>query len=207
MDNTFKFHIKKIRNNPIVDFLQTIVISLIIVIVLYTLVITPNEVEGSSMEPNFHTGERVYTNRVSEWLGETPFGKSLGLDYAIGDIIVFKGPSMDAPLIKRVIGIQGNTIELKDKKVYVNGKEIIEDYLPAGLLTNSGTFMKEGEIKKIPNNHYFVMGDNRTVSLDSRYIQVGFIDRDWVLGKVVARVWPLEKLSIIHGQEYKTISY
>lgn len=194
--------LKVIKDSPIVDFLQTIVISLVIVIVLYTLVITPNEVEGSSMEPNFFTGERVYTNRLSEWLGSTPFGKSLGLDYHIGDIIVFKSPSMDAPLIKRVIGMPGDSIELKDKKVYVNGKEIVEEYLPQGLTTGSGTYMKEGEVKTVPDNHYFVMGDNRTVSLDSRYIQVGFIDRAWILGKVVARVWPLDKLGIIQGHEY-----
>src|SRR5690606_17557075 len=94
--------IKK-RAHPVMDCLQSFTLAIIFSILIFS-IFTPSEVEGSSMEPNFHNGERVYTNRLPQWFSETSVGDFLNLDYSRGDVIVFYKPGMTGSLIKRVIG-------------------------------------------------------------------------------------------------------
>lgn len=197
-DNT-PFSEKK-EKSALVDFLQSVTLAIIFSIIIFS-VVTPSEVEGSSMEPNFHNGERVYTNRLPQWFSEGGLSKSLSLTYDRGDVIVFYKPGMSGSLIKRVIGLPGDTVELKNGQFYVNDQHLVEDYLDPDLYTKSGTFLAEGEVKQVPEDSYFVAGDNRAVSNDSRFI--GFIKKEWMQGKVIFRLWPLDKFGIIHAGEYQ----
>jgi signal peptidase I len=106
-----------------------------------------------------------------------------------GDIVVFKGPEQAQgqvkDLIKRVIGLPGDTVEAHDGKVFVNGKAINEPYLGPGITTGPL------EPQKIPANHYWVMGDNRGNSKDSRFF--GPIDKSLIIGRAFVRVWPVSR--------------
>ncbi len=186
------------KENPIIDFLQSITIALFLSIILFSL-ITPSEVEGSSMEPNFHTGERVYINRLPQWFSETGIGQVFNLNYSRGDVIVFNKPGLGKSLIKRIIGLPGDIIEIKNGHIYINEDLIIENYIPDQVETTGGTFMREGERVTVDSDSYFVFGDNRPVSEDSRML--GLIKRDWMLGKVVFRIWPFDKLGVISQGE------
>lgn len=191
-----KSHLK----DSIIDFFQSVAIALALSAFLFIVVLTPNEVEGSSMQPNYYSGDRLYTNKLSHWLNGTTLGSTLDLNYKRGDVVVVDKPGLGLSLIKRVIGLPGERVEIKDGKVYINGEELIEGYLGEEVLTYGGTFLKENEEVTIPEHHYFVMGDNRRVSNDSRYI--GFIDQEWISGKIFLRIWPLDKFGVIGTGEY-----
>lgn len=190
------------KAHPVVDFLQSFTLAIIFSILIFS-IFTPSEVEGSSMEPSFHNGERVYTNRLPQWLSDTSIGDFLNLNYNRGDVIVFYKPGMTGSLIKRVIGLPGDEVLLSNGKFYVNGQLLDEKYISDDLITKEGTFLKEGESVIVPEDNYFVAGDNRGVSNDSRYI--GFIKKDWMQGKVVFRLWPLDKFGLISSGEYALV--
>jgi signal peptidase I len=190
----------------VLDVLQTLVISLSICVVIYIFIATPNQIEGESMEPNFFEGEIILTNKLSEWLGPTDIGKKLGLDYNKGDVVVFQKPGYN-DYLKRVIAVAGDKIKLVDGYVYVNGNKLNEEYLPPATFTRGGSFLKEnGDEKTVPEGKYFVMGDNRANSHDSRYSDIGFVDRTWFKGKVILRYWPINKFTVINGVTYDTDS-
>lgn len=203
---------EKKEKSALIDFLQSVTLAIIFSFIIFSIV-TPSEVDGPSMEPTFYNGERVYTNRLPQWFSTTDFGKSTGLDYNRGDVIVFFKPTMGSSLIKRVIGLPGDTIKIENGKVYVNGKLLVEDYLPKDTYTKPGS-LKEGQEYKveledtdikgnkvIDQDVFFVMGDNRAVSNDSRYI--GFIKREWMQGKVIFRLWPLDKFGVLNQGKYE----
>lgn len=178
----------------ILDFTQSVVIALTLCAFLFIFIITPNEVEGNSMLPNYYTGDRLYTNKLTYWLGNSDFGKQLGLNYQRGDVVVVDKPGMNLSLIKRIIGLPGERIRLVDGYVYINGEKLNEFYLEAGMRSLPGTFLQQNDEKVIPNDNFFVMGDNRTVSNDSRYI--GFINERWISGRIFLRIWPLDKAGL-----------
>lgn len=187
----------KVKNN-ITDFLQSVVIAISVCIVIYIVVATPNQIEGLSMEPNFDNAEIVLTSKVHQWLGATEFGKSLGISYQRGDVIVFQKPGF-SDFIKRIVGMPGDKIELREGKVYINGEALNEPYLSNDVYTPGGTLLKDNDIAPltVPEGSYFAMGDNRTNSHDSRYSDIGFIKREWFKGKVLLRYWPLNKFEVV----------
>ena len=161
-------------------------------------VIKPFLVPTSSMANTIQQNERVLVDCVTFHL----FGIHRG------DIIVFKVPTSvsTTPLLKRVIGLPGDTLSLRDDRVYVNGKLLNEPYLrlPDGSLTptsaapNYGTPSEPWSLEQpytVPAGRYFVMGDNRTKSDDSRYW--GTVSRSAVIGRVFAIYWPLSHIKIL----------
>jgi len=143
-------------------------------------------IPSGSMEPTLKVNDRVLVNKLSYKLH--PIHR--------GDIVVFKRPPSEASdptikdLIKRVIGLPGETIEERAGYVYINGVQLKEPYLPPdaqGVTTSLPPL-------KIPANQYFVMGDNRTNSKDSRFI--GTIPRSLIVGRAFIRVWPLSKIRL-----------
>lgn len=190
------------------DFLENFIVALALSLVIYLLFVIPNNVEGQSMEPNFHEGEMILTNKVIQWLGPTKIGKALEYDYQRGDVVIVM--SHGTKLIKRIVAVGGDVLLIQNNKLYVNGFEIEEQYLPTTVRTRiietSNKLFDEGENIVVPANNYFVMGDNRENSKDSRFIDVGFIPRNTLIGKVFMRYWPLDKFGIIRTGEYLEIN-
>mgnify|MGYP002859383884 FL=1 len=211
-NNTETNFSEKKEKSVLIDFLQSVTLAIIFSFIIFS-IITPSEVDGPSMEPTFYNTERVYTNRLPQWFSTTDIGKALGLGYNRGDVIVFFKPTMGSSLIKRIVGLPGDTIKIEEGKVYVNGQLIVENYLPEDIYTKPGN-LREGQEYKvqleetdtngnqiIDQDVFFVMGDNRAVSNDSRYI--GFVKREWMQGKVIFRLWPLNKFGIINPGDYE----
>jgi len=190
-----------------VDFIQTIVIALAFSLVLYFAFLVPSVVVGPSMEPNYYTDDLLFGDKMIQWLGETAIGERLDYNYKRGDVIIFS--HQDTNLIKRVIATQGDTVSLKNQKVFVNGKEIVEEYLPQSRETSIAfgpiAFIAEEEVVTVPEDSYFVLGDNRRVSKDSRYAEVGFISRSQVKGKIFLKYWPIKEFQIIKQGEYQEL--
>lgn len=125
---------------------------MVAVVLLFTqYIVPPYVVNGQSMEPNFHTGDRVITDQAIFKLFEQP---------QRDEVIILKEPQTGEVLIKRVIGLPGDTVEVRDSTVYVNGDALNEPFIQFKTDYNYGPFL-------VPPGEYFVMGDNRSNSLDS----------------------------------------
>jgi len=143
-------------------------------------------VDGASMEPTFHTN-----NRIVLWKSAYLFSEPRR-----GDVIVFRYPGdTSRDFIKRIIGTPGDTVEIRSGYVYVNGREIKEDYLQSFPLYDFSA-------QKVPQGSYFVLGDNRNNSMDSRDKSVGFVPRTYIIGKAELVFYPLNDFHIIRDQRY-----
>ncbi len=169
------------------DFIETIVIALAIFVVVYRFLFQPHQVKGNSMYDNFHDGEYLLTDKVSYRFHEP----------ARDDVIVFKAPgNEDYDYIKRVIGLPGDKVEVKGGHVFLNGQQLDESgYLDPRIVTHAGVFAKEGQTVTVPQTEYFVMGDNRNNSSDSR--EWGLVPQANIVGKAWVRYWPLNRLGLI----------
>ena len=175
----------------ILSFLETVVFALVISIVLYIFIMTPHEVVGNSMHPTYKNGEYLMANKVT-YRFKSP---------QRGDVIIFKYSSTQ-DFIKRIIGLPGDTVMLKDGQLYINDQLLEESaYLDDSVYTNGGDFLKEGESKKVPEGEYFVCGDNRPHSSDSRTF--GPIALDDIKGKAWIVYFPFPDFRIVHHQEYQ----
>jgi signal peptidase I len=204
-DNPFFDQPEGKKRNWFTFTLQSVVILISICIILYLFVITPNQITGPSMEPNFYSSQLVLTNRITQWIGSTPFGKSINLDYKVGDVVVFQKPGNNE-FVKRIVALPGDRVAIREGYVYVNNLKMLEEYLPPALYTRGGDFViNNGESVVVPEGHYFCLGDNRPVSNDSRYESIGFVNREWVKGKVIIKFWPLDSFGLVSTGEYQLI--
>jgi signal peptidase I len=177
----------------IYSIIETVVIALVIAIVLYMFIMTPHAVLGNSMYPTYKNGEYLMANKLVYRFGEP----------RRGDVIIFKY-SDTQDFIKRVIGIPGDSIMVKDGKVYVNGNQLDESaYLEETVYTSSGDYLAEGETIAIGDNEYFVLGDNRPHSSDSRTF--GPISVDQIKGKAWIVYLPLSEFRIVTHEDYGTL--
>ncbi len=174
---------RKSVGREILEWILCIAIALAITLLLRNFVFTLVRVDGASMEPTLKSGERLVMIR-------------LGYEPKAGDIVVVDPANgSSAPYIKRVIGMPGDVVELKTVQngtvqLYLNGMEKEEVYISSEIYPGNvglGSYV-------VPENHVFVMGDNRPNSRDSRDASVGFIPFDHVLGEAVFRLWPLDKI-------------
>lgn len=173
------------------DIIETIVVALAIFVVCYLFLFQPHQVKGNSMFPNFHDGEYILTDKVSYRLGLPQRG----------DVIVFKAPrNEEVDYIKRIIALPGEEVKVENGKVFINNRELPEVYLPADFSTLPGTFMTEGFINKVPLEAYFVLGDNRDHSSDSR--EWGFVKRNEIVGKAFFRYWPFARFGLLPKMKF-----
>lgn len=173
------------------DILESIVVALAIFVVVYLFAYQPHQVKGASMEPNFHDGEYILTNKF-EYRFEAP---------KRGDVIVFKSPqNPDIDFIKRIIGLPGDHIRLENNRFYINGQILEETYLAPTLYTYYGSYLREGQEIIVPEEDYFVSGDNRPRSSDSR--EWGPIHRSSIIGKSQLRYWPFDRFGLISKIDY-----
>lgn len=143
------------------------------------------------MYPNFHNNEYLLTNKLSYRLGKP--GR--------GDVVVFKAPkNQEYDYIKRIIGLPGEEIEIRSGKLYINDKLLDESYLPSEYRTSGGSFWREGLETPVPEGQYFVLGDNRSHSSDSR--EWGTVPLENIIGKAWLRYWPFNKLGLVREAKY-----
>lgn len=173
----------------LLDTVQTFLIAAAVFLVIYVFLFRPFEVKGESMYPNFYDKEYVLTNLIALRF-QNPVR---------GDVIVFKAPpDPEKDYIKRIIGMPGDTISIKDGVIYVNGTTLDESsYIKPDVKTYPGAFLSEGKTVKVPEKEYFVLGDNRLYSSDSR--EWGFVTKDAIIGDSMFVYWPLNRMRIINN--------
>lgn len=177
----------------ILEVIKVVVISLAIIVPVRYFLIQPFYVKGASMEPNFYDHQYLIIDEITYRFS----------DPQRGDIIVFRYPKDTSQyFIKRIIGLPGEQVEISNGQVFIynkdypNGKAIDEDmYLAGDVKTYDNRLIKLG------NNDYFVLGDNRTASMDSR--SFGPVARKYIIGRAWLRGWPLDKLSVFKTPDYQ----
>jgi len=175
------------------ELIKVVLISLAIIIPIRYYLIQPFYVKGASMEPNFYDREYLIIDEISYRFHEP----------ARGDIVVFRYPrDPEEYFIKRVIGLPGAKAQIKDGAVYVynqahpDGLRLDEAYLLAGTLT----YGLSGDVVTLSENEYYVLGDNRNASKDSR--SFGPVDKKFITGRVLLRGWPFNKVGVFSAPEY-----
>lgn len=179
-----------------VDIVETVVIALSIFLVVYLFLMQPHQVNGQSMVPTFESGEYVLTDKISYKIGVPQRG----------DVIVFHAPeAANCPkgtgcdFIKRILGLPGDIIEVKDDAIWVNGTKANEPYIPDSFETLPGAYTK-GRAVQLGPNEYFVAGDNRPYSSDSR--AWGPITYNEIVGRAFFRYWPMDKVGKVEHFSY-----
>ncbi len=175
--------------------LRDLVFALMIAALVVVFVVQPVKVEGTPMLPRLHDGERIFVNKLI-YYDDYRWAPKV----ARGDIVVFWFPDDPSKsYIKRVIGLPGDTVEIHQGVVEVNGKDLDETYLDPRLnvshRSQPATFVKP--------NYYFVMGDNRDNSSDSRIW--GLVPKKYVYGKALFRYWPLTNASVIRHENFSPV--
>lgn len=163
--------------------LQIVIIALGLAILIRAFIAEPRFIPSDSMLPTLHIGDRVVVEKISYYL-ESP---------KTGDIVVFSPPeqlqeqgfTQDQAFIKRIIGLPGQTVTVKKGLVYLNDKALVEKYIAEPPQYQWGPY-------RVPENQYFVMGDNRNNSNDSS--QWGFLPKQNIIGRAIVRFWPLGRI-------------
>lgn len=171
----------------LLDTVQTLLLVFAVFLVIYIFLFRPFQVSGNSMYPTFSDKQYILTNIITLRFGNPQRG----------DVVVFKAPlDPKKDYIKRVIGIPDDTVSIKDGDVYVNGVLLDQRaYLDPGVKTYGGSFLRENTAVVVPQDSYFVMGDNRSGSSDSR--EWGFVPIKLVIGKSMFVYWPIDKMQLI----------
>jgi signal peptidase I len=174
------------------DFFKSLVIDVVVAVILAAIVlffIRPTIVKQTSMENTLHENDYMIMYRQAY--------RSHGPER--GDIIIFQSSMPDENtgqnklLIKRVIGLPGDDLSIINDQLYLNGSPYEEDYLKDGY-TPAFETPAEGETYTVPDNMYFVMGDNRAGSIDSRRSEVGMVSPEQIEGKVILRLFPFNRI-------------
>lgn len=169
-----------IRELLIDTFKLVIVVFIILFLMIYVVSVT--QVVGNSMKSTLNDGDVLILSKASYRIFDVKRGDIISLDYEDTKY-----------LIKRVIGLPGDSIKIIDNVLYINGEVYEEDYLDEGL-DYPDFHLSDLGYDTIPEDMYLVLGDNREDSLDSR--DIGLISKDSVNGKIVLRIWPINKISL-----------
>jgi len=173
------------------EIVKIVVISLIIIIPIRLYVIQPFIVEGDSMMPNFHDGEYLIVDEISYRFNSPQRG----------DVVIFHPPSDPKNyFIKRIIGLPGETVELREGKIYIYNSEY-----PDGIRLNEANYLTQSSINEeslveLADDQYYVVGDNRDNSLDSR--RIGPITSVSIKGRAFFRAFPFNSINLLRTPEY-----
>lgn len=179
----------------ILEFFKIVIISLVIILPIRYFIIQPFYVKGASMEPTFHDHQYLIIDEIGYRFNEPKRG----------DIVVFRYPQNPQEyFIKRVIGLPGERVEVRDGSVYVYNDKYPEGFVldeSAYLADNIKTYDLSEEIVTLRDSEYFVLGDNRNASKDSR--SFGPVNKSFLTGRVMFRGWPFNQITVFHTPEYK----
>lgn len=182
---------KKSVGQSLREWIQVIVIALIIALPVRFFIAEPFIVQGASMDPTFSTGQFLIVDRVT-YRFEKP---------SRGDVIVFKYPNNPSLYyIKRIIGLPGETVQVKQGKVFITNAEHPESFELTEPYVSAAHISTDSESETLNTTQYFVMGDNRAESSDSRIW--GPLDKTLIVGRPIVRLVPLNTLGVFPG-EYK----
>lgn len=180
--------------NAFFDFLQGIVVFMAVLVMVYLFILSPQEISGSSMDPTFKNSELILTNKI-EYKFSPP---------QRGDVIIFKSPkNKEVDYIKRIIGLPGDTVKLENSTFIVNGQPVKEPYIGPDVFTAGSDYLQEGSEITVPEGMYFVAGDNRPHSSDSR--EFGPIPFTDIIGKALLRYWPTTRAGMVTHYRYDNI--
>lgn len=166
-------------NLELKEWIQSAVIAIVLAFIIKMFLFDFVMVQGSSMFPTLVEGDRLIVNKIGYTIGEPDYGDIVILSY-----------SDSVEYVKRVIGKGGDTIEIKNMVVYRNGEPLEEDYI------NTDPYEDFTKVT-VPVGTYFVMGDNRANSSDSRYPSLGFVEKDAIDGRVIFRIWPFTEIGTV----------
>lgn len=175
--------------NEYVSWIKSIFIALGLALIIRTFFFSPVMVDGASMEPTLHDQEKMLVTKTIGWVGQVHRG----------DIVIIDTDDPKLSYVKRIIGLPGDLIEMRDDQLFINHEQVNEPYLKGNknIAHLDGRQLTEdfGPII-VPDDHYFVMGDNRFRSRDSRN-QLGFIEADRIIGKSKFVFFPFKNARVI----------
>ncbi len=180
---------KKTFKQEVIEWVVTFAVAFVIAFVVRSFIFEPVRVDGNSMYPTLHHGEVMFVSKTAygtSYVG-IPF-TDIGSYFTVGgdperfDVVVCRYPERKENFVKRVVGLPGDTVEIRNGTLYVNGIGYEEKFLHEEMLSDFGPYT-------VPEGRYFMMGDNRNNSNDSRASRVGPITRDMIIGRVEAVIW------------------
>lgn len=174
------------------ETIRVVIVSLILIFVVRSFVIQPFFVKGSSMEPNFEDGDYLIVNEIGYRL-EKP---------KRGDVIIFRYPNDTSEyFIKRIVGLPGETIQIENGEVKIFNAEN-----PDGFILDESVYLADSvvttgsDLEELGDTEYYVLGDNRGASSDSR--RWGILDKNYIIGKAWVRAWPFDSMSVFESSNY-----
>ena len=170
----------------VISWVITIALAVVAAVFIKNYVIINANIPSGSMENTIMTGDRLFGNRLA-YNRKSP---------ERGDIIIFRFPDDETQnYVKRVVGLPGETVEIKEAKIYIDGSAVplAEDYLKEEWKVATGPYYFE-----VPEDSYLVLGDNRNNSWDARYWDNTFVTKEAILGKAVFRYFPITEAGLLH---------
>ena len=201
MDNLYQRRAmdKQIVKSQVREWTESIIIAIILALIIRTFIVQAFKIPSGSMIPTFKVGDRIFVSKFlyGAKIPFTDFNLPAVRQPRRGDIIVFISPETPKKdFVKRLIATGGEKVEIKDGKIFINGREADEPSIKSNYYYNAGDYGNEGQAIDVPKDSYFALGDNSASSRDSRYW--GFVPRKNMLGKVVFIYWPLHRMRIIN---------
>lgn len=172
----------------IYEWIEELVISIVLVVILFSFIFRVVTVNGNSMLPNYQQGDRLIVSAINAEVKQ-------------GDVVVIVD-TLDNPIIKRVIATEGQEINIDNETgaVFVDGKELDNSVygVSNGITFTDDTMLESMEFPQVvPDNCVFVLGDNRVISEDSRYVDVGMVDTKKIIGTSIFRIFPFNKIGSV----------
>ncbi len=180
------------------EWTESILIAVILALIIRAFIIQAFKIPSGSMIPTFNVGDRIFVSKFI-YGAKIPF-TSLSLPAVRrpqrGDIIVFRSPETPKKdFVKRLIAMDGETVQIKDGSIFIDGRVVEEPSIRSVYYYNAGDYGSEGQTIKVPKDSYYALGDNSASSRDSRYW--GFVPKKNLIGKVVFIYWPLYRMKVI----------